>query len=95
MQEEKFVWDDDKHIINKRKHGVSFEEAGSVFDDEYAIYFEDDAHSHDEDRFLIIGVSKFERLLLVCHCYREDDTVIRIISARKANKAETKEYGGL
>ena len=95
MQDKKFVWDENKHIGNKRKHGVSFEEASSVFDDEYAIYFDDEAHSHGEDRFIIFGVSKFNRLLLVCHCYREEDTLIRIISARKATKVESKQYGGV
>ena len=95
MLDNKFVWDQNKHVSNKRKHGVSFEEAGSVFDDEHAVYFDDNAHSHNEDRFIIIGISKFDRLLLVCHCYREDDAVIRIISARKATKAEAKQYGGV
>ena len=87
MHNKKFIWDENKHIINKRKHGVSFEEAGSVFDDE--------THSHDEDRFIIIGMSRFDRLLLVCHCYRENDAVIRIISARKATKTEAEQYRGV
>ena len=94
MSNGQFVWDKNKQMSNKRKHGVSFEEASSVFDDEYALYFDDEAHSQDEDRFIIIGMSKFERLLLVCHCYKQDDAVIRIISARKATQAETKQYGG-
>ena len=94
MQNKDFVWDENKHIINKRKHKISFEEASSVFDDDYAVYFDDEAHSQDEDRFIIIGISKFDRLLLVCHCYREADTIIRIISARKATKTESKQYGG-
>ena len=95
MRQKEFIWDENKHKANKRKHGISFEEAGSVFDDEHAVYFDDEAHSQDEDRFIIIGTSTFDRLLLVCHCYREDDTVIRIISARKATKVETKQYGGV
>ena len=94
MQDKKFVWDENKHVINKRKHRISFEEASSVFDDEYAVYFDDEIHSDDEDRFVIIGISKFDRLILVCHCYRENDTVIRIISARKATKKESQQYGG-
>jgi len=87
--------DENKHVINKRKHGISFEEAGSVFDDEHAVYFDDETHSSDEDRFIIIGISKFDRLLLVCHCCREKDTIIRIISARKATKRESQQYGGV
>ena len=95
MLDKKFIWDENKHVSNKHKHGISFEEAGSVFDDEYAVYFDDETHSNDEDRFIIIGISKFDRLLLVCHCYRENDTVIRIISARKATKKESQQYGGV
>ena len=94
MQNKEFAWDEDKHKINKRKHKISFDEASSVFEDDYAVYFDDDLHSQDEDRFIIIGVSKFDNLLIVCHCYRENDTVIRIISARKATKTESELYGG-
>ena len=94
MQYKKFTWDEDKHKTNKQKHKISFEEASSVFDDDYAIYFDDESHSQDEDRFIIIGISKFDKLLLVCHCYREEGAVIRIISARKATKTESKLYGG-
>ena len=94
MQDKEFVWDENKHRTNKRKHGVSFEEASSVFDDEYAIYFDDEEHSQDEDRFIIVGLSKFDRLLIVCQCYRENDAVIRIISARKATRTEQTQHGG-
>jgi len=94
LQNKEFAWDEDKHKINKRKHKISFDEASSVFEDDYAVYFDDDLHSQDEDRFIIIGVSKFDNLLIVCHCYRENDTVIRIISARKATKTESELYGG-
>ena len=94
LQNKEFTWDEDKHKVNKRKHKISFEEARSVFDDDYAVYFDDDLHSQNEDRFIIIGVSKFDNLLLVCHCYREKDTVIRIVSARKATKTESMLYGG-
>jgi len=94
LQKKKFAWDEVKHAANKRKHKISFEEASSVFDDDFAVYFDDESHSQDEDRFIIIGMSRFDRLLLVCHCYRENDTVIRIISARKATQAESELYGG-
>ena len=94
MHSKEFVWDEEKHKTNKRKHKVSFKEASSVFDDEFAEYFNDVLHSQDEDRFIIIGKSKFDRLLLVCHCYRENNTVIRIISARKATESESELYGG-
>lgn len=89
-----FRWDTGKAKNNERKHGVSFEEAQSVFMDESALEFYDDEHSEWEDRFLLLGISKHLRLLLVCHCYREEDEVIRIISARKATKSEAQHYGG-
>ena len=89
-----FDWDEKKSIENKRKHGVSFEEAQSVFLDENAIRYYDPDHSHDEDRFLMLGMSLQLRVLVVCHCYRADDMIIRIISARKANKKEAAAYGG-
>lgn len=83
-----FVWDERKNRQNQRKHGVSFEEAQSVFFDEEAREFFDPDHSEDEDRFLLVGRSYRLRLLLVCHCFRGSDRVIRIISARRATKAE-------
>lgn len=89
-----FKWDKEKNIINNEKHGVSFEEARSVFYDENAIQFYDDPHSLDEDRFLMLGRSHHLRLLMVCHCEREKGSVIRIISARKATKNEQKFYKG-
>ena len=89
-----FDWDSDKNIININKHGISFKEAATVFFDENAIEIDDTEHSQDEDRFIIIGRSKKLRLLVVCHCYREDDTVIRIFSARKAAEWEEEIYGG-
>ena len=92
MNEIRFAWDGPKSRANKRKHGVSFEEAQTVFLDENAIRFFDPDHSEDEDRFLMLGISFQLRTLVVCHCYREDDAVIRIISARKANRAEEAEY---
>lgn len=89
-----FVWDNAKAAINIKKHGVSFEEASSVFYDEYALEIFDPDHSEDEDRFLLLGISSSLRLLVVCHCYRENDEFIRIISARKATKTEAKSYLG-
>lgn len=87
-----FEWDDAKNEINKSKHGVSFEEAKTVFYDECSIIEDDTEHSEGEDRFTILGVSRYANLLLVCHCYRESGNVIRIISARKATKSEMQIY---
>ena len=87
-----FEWDQNKNKINKRKHGVSFEEARSIFFDEKAIQFDDPDHSESENRFLMLGLSEHLRVLLVCHCFRENDSVIRIISARKATKREAERY---
>ena len=87
-----FKWDPNKNNINIIKHGVGFEEASSVFFDENALLINDDAHSGDEERFVIIGVSYRGNLLVVCHCYRENDEIIRIISARKATKRELQYY---
>jgi len=88
----RFEWDERKDRENKRKHGVSFEEAQSVFLDEHALRFYDPDHSADEDRFLMLGMSYQLRVLVVCHCFRADDDVIRIISARKANRTEEVAY---
>jgi uncharacterized DUF497 family protein len=88
----RFEWDDQKSKTNKQKHKVSFEEAQSVFLDENAIRFFDPDHSKNEDRFLMLGMSFKLRILVVCHCYRKDDTIIRIISARKADKSEQSIY---
>lgn len=87
-------WDPAKAKANVRKHGVSFEEALSVFYDEFAVQFFDDDHSSEEERFLLLGMSTGARLLLVCHCEREAGHVIRIISARKATKRESAFYSG-
>jgi hypothetical protein len=88
-----FKWDENKNRKNKRKHGVSFEEAQTVFLDENAIRFFDPDHSEEEDRFIMLGISFKLRELVVCHCYRENDEVIRLISARKADKDEIRDYG--
>ena len=87
-----FEWDERKAVSNAKKHGVSFEEAKSVFVDERAKLIDDPDHSDDEDRFVLLGLSGALRLLLVCHCYRTDGNVIRIISARKASAQESKSY---
>ena len=92
MKALRFEWDSDKVIQNLEKHGISFEEAVSVFYDERAVEFYDDEHSEWENRFLMLGLSARFRLLLVCYCSREDESVIRIISARKATKNEAKHY---
>ncbi len=91
MNEIQFIWDENKSRENKRKHKVSFEEAQSTFLDENAIRFFDPDHSEDEDRFLLLGMSFKLRVLVVSHCYRENDS-IRIISARKADKKEQSNY---
>ncbi len=87
-----FEWDGNKARLNEKKHGISFEEAATVFYDEMAIEFYDDEHSEWEDRFLLLGLSSRLNLLLVCHCFNESDGTIRIISARKATKNESKFY---
>ena len=88
MHSLRFEWDEDKDRQNRRAHGVSFSEAQTVFFDENAVEFYDDEHSEWEDRFLLLGISAKTRILLVCHCVRQEGTVIRIISARKATTAE-------
>src|SRR5262245_25724499 len=88
----RFEWDAHKAGANYRKHGVSFEEAETVFLDDDAVVIPDDEHSSEEDRFLILGLSYNLRMLIVCHCYRESNDVIRIISARKATKPERLQY---
>ena len=87
-----FEWDENKNSINKKKHNISFEEAMTVFYDEEALVIEDAWHSESEERFIILGMSTSLKLLVVCHCYRESETVIRIISARKATKHESMQY---
>ena len=88
----RFEWDENKNSINKRKHKVSFEEAKSVFEDVEALIIDDPEHSEQEERFIIMGFSSKARLLVVCHCYRANETVIRIISARKATERESMQY---
>ncbi len=92
MTEMRFAWDRAKAAENIRKHGVSFEEAATVFGDENARMKHDPDHSQTEDRFLLLGFSAKLRMLIVCHAYRENDDVIRIISARKATPNERRQY---
>ena len=88
----KFEWDENKNQTNIKKHGISFEEASSVFYDDEALIINDGAHSQKEERFVLIGFSYKYNLLVVCHCYRQNEEIVRIISARKATKNEQKEY---
>jgi uncharacterized protein len=92
MNQLEFQWDDEKNKINIKKHGISFDEAKTVFYDEYAIQFFDPDHSEDEGRFLLLGTSFKLKTLVVCHCFRQEETIIRIISARKADKDEERDY---
>ena len=94
MDELKFAWNAEKDFSNRKKHGVSFYEAKSVFYDDFAQLIHDPDHSCDESRFVLLGYSFQLRLLLVCHCYQEDEDLIRIISARKADNLERAQYEG-
>ena len=93
MSEIQFKWDEEKNKINIKKHEVSFEEAKTVFYDENAKLISDPDSSDDEERFIILGISRTLKVLVVCHCYRESENIIRIISARKAGSNEIKAYG--
>jgi uncharacterized DUF497 family protein len=88
----RFIWDVRKNQTNRRKHGVSFEEAQTAFYDERAKLYFDPDHAEEEDRFILLGFSFRLRVLVVCHCFREAETVVRIISARKANRQEQADY---
>jgi uncharacterized DUF497 family protein len=92
MQRLLFEWDEGKSASNQKKHGVSFEDAQTVFFDANALLIHDPDHSEEEDRFILLGVSAKLRMLVVCHCYRKSDEVIRIISVRKATRMEEKRY---
>jgi uncharacterized DUF497 family protein len=92
MAKLEFEWDARKASSNEKKHGVSFEEAKTAFFDEQAIVYFDPDHSEDEDRFILLGTSFKLNQIVVCHCYREEDTRIRIISARPADKQESSDY---
>lgn len=88
----RFEWDPAKASANLKKHGIGFDEAMSAFEDEHGKLIADPAHSQDEDRFVLLGLSTRLKLLVVCHCYRSECNVIRIISARKASVAESRQY---
>jgi len=92
MYKLKFIWDEGKARSNERKHGVTFDEAKTVFYDDNAELIGDPDHSSHEDRFVMLGMSGQARILIVCHCYRESNAVIRIISARKATRKEQAQY---
>jgi hypothetical protein len=92
MGDVRFEWDARKSRANKKKHGVSFEEARTAFLDEHARVIPDPDNSDDEDRFVLLGLSVQLRVLVVCHCYRERDQVVRIISARRADPSERRQY---
>ena len=94
MRDLTFVWDESKNRLNQRKHGIGFEEAQTIFYDGNAHEYADPDHSTDEDRFIMLGLSYRLRVLVVCHCHRESESVIRIISARKADRSEEGEYWG-
>ena len=88
----RFDWDARKNAANKRNHGVSFEEARTAFYDDRALLIKDPDEDDEEDRFVLLGISAALRMLVVCHCYREKDSLIRMISARKANRKEREDY---
>jgi len=92
MKQLVFEWDKRKENVNIKKHGISFEEARTTFYDENAVQFFDPDHSDEEDRFILLGVSHRLNTLVVCHCFREEETKVRIISARKADKDEANVY---
>ena len=92
MDDLRFEWDERKAAENRRRHGVSFVEAATAFADENALLLDDPEHSETEDRFVLLGLSAALRMLVVVHCYRAEQQVIRIISARKASRSEAAQY---
>lgn len=92
MDELRFEWDENKNITNRKKHKISFEEAKTVCYDENALLIDDPDHSEEEERFILLGFSFRAQMLVVCHCYRQAESVIRIISARKATRTEEQAY---
>jgi len=92
MRDVRYEWDPRKSRSNKAKHGVSFEEARTAFLDEHARVIPDVEHSEEEDRFILMGMSIELRVLIVCHCYRASDQLVRIISARRADASERRQY---
>ena len=92
MKAIEFNWDKNKARINLTKHKISFEEAQSVFDDDNARLIYDPDHSENEDRFILLGLSCSLKVLVAVHCYKDEENIIRLISARKATKSEEKNY---
>ncbi len=92
MNDIQFNWNENKAKSNIQKHGVSFTEATSVFDDDAARLISDPDHSEKEDRFVLLGISCSLKVLVVVHCYKDEENMIRIISARKATRSEEKQY---
>ena len=92
MKELSFEWDDRKESTNRKKHGISFEEARTAFYDDNALVFFDPDHSEDEDRFILLGLSFRPQVVVVCQCFRESESIVRLVSARKADKGEEHEY---
>ena len=92
MSSLRFEWDEKKNAANRRKHGISFTEARTAFFDEDARAIPDPEHSDEEERFVLLGLSISVRVLVVCHCYRQGGDVVRIISARKADRDEIEQY---
>ena len=90
-----FDWDKQKNLLNIKKHGISFKIAALAFFDPNSTIISDEGHSQNEDRFILVGFSEKHHLLTICHCYREEGEVVRIISARKATNAEQDIYGGI
>jgi uncharacterized DUF497 family protein len=88
----RFDWDESKNRANRKKHGIWFEEAISAFEDPHAKAFSDTEHSEDEERVVLLGITAASRLLVIVHCYRDEDSVVRIISARRATSKETVFY---
>lgn len=88
----KFEWDPSKASTNAQKHGITFQEARTVFDDDFARLLHDPDHSHNEERFILLGMSYTLKILTVVHCYRDQEGVIRIISARESTKNEARQY---
>jgi len=97
LQGQIFEWDRDKHLSNIRKHGITFKVAAKAFFDPNAVTVDDDEHSQEEDRFILIGMNEHDKMITVCHCYRDDGNVVRIISARPPNQYEKQVYdeGGI
>jgi hypothetical protein len=95
MKSLEFEWDKKKEKANIGKHGISFEDARSAFYDEYALQFYDPDHSDNEDRFILLGTNHKLNTLVVCHCFREAELLVRIFSARKADKDEFNTYWNL